>query len=253
LHEPLTVGKLMVERMPRMKKIIALLLLVGMAVPAFARYEIFLSTSPDNKLRVAITQEVLRHVGDKVFFEYPIYLVNKAGKKLFLIDKGTVPYVNETDRGTFTMDFERAKYIWAEDSRKFFIYLEVSEGEKRMILVDVAAKSAKDVTDQLAPKMAKKAARKGWKCERPVIEFAKWHKKDLAIFHLTTGCIKEGDEKARMSAYDYWSIYDTVKKKLVKDCPGCKEEDALKSLTKEPKKKKPKPTPTPEETPTYRP
>jgi hypothetical protein len=236
-----------------MKRIIALLLLVSAAAPAIARYEIFLSTSPDKHYRVAITQEVLRRVGDQVFFEYPIYVINKAGRKLFTFDKGTVPFVTETERGTFTVDKDLAVFEWNEESSRFLLTLEVSEGEKRLYLVDLKAKSSKDITDELAPKLARKVAGKGWECEKPSIELKKWHKKDLAIFKLTTGCIKLGDEKARMTGYEYWSLYDTAKKKLLKDCPGCEEDDALKYLTKEPKKKKPKPTPTPEETPTYRP
>ncbi len=235
-----------------MKKIIALLLLASVAVPALARYEIFLSTSPNNRYRVAITQEVLRRVGDKVFFEYPIYVVNKAGKKLLLVEKGTVPFVNETPRGTFTVDFDRARYDWNEDSTRLLLHLEVSEGEKRLYLVDITAKSSRDITDEIAPRMAGKATSGGRTCERPTIELVKWHKKDLAILKLTSGCLKPGNEKAKMEAYRYWSLYDTAKKKFVKDCPGCDEEKALKELTKEPKKKKPKPTPTPEDTPTYR-
>lgn len=235
-----------------MKRLIALLLLVGAAVPAFARYEVFLSTAPNNKYRVAVTQEVLRRVGDQVFFEYPIYVVNKKGARILMVEKGTVPYIQETPRGTFTVDFDRAKFEWNEDSTRFFMFLEVVEGEKRVYLVDIVAKTSRDVTDELAPKMLKKVAAQGRECERPAVSLVKWHKKDLAILKLSSPCVKRGDEKAKTTEFRYWSLYDTAKKKLVKDCPDCDEKDALKTLTKEPKKKKPKPTPTPEETPAYR-
>jgi hypothetical protein len=225
---------------------------LGATVPAFARYEIFLSTSPNNKYRVAVGQEILRRVGDQVYFEYPIYLTNKAGRKMFFIEKGTVPFVSETDRGTFTVDRGLVKFDWAADSKKCFLHLKVFEDEWRVYLVDVAGKSAKNVTSELLTlKMARKVSRKKWECQRPTIELLKWHKPDQAIFHLSTICNDPADLKNKHWGYENWILYSTTLKKVLKECPGCEKDDALKFLAKEPKKKKPKPTPTPEETPYY--
>ncbi len=236
-----------------MKKTLASLLclaaFLGSALPAFARYEIFLSTSPNNKYRVAITQEVLRRVGDQVFFEYPIYLTDKAGRKLFLMEKGSVPFVAETPRGTFTIDREFVKFDWAADSKKVFFHLKATEKEWRVYLVDIGAKKTQEITPELKPKMIQKAARKGWECERPVVELVQWLKPDQPIFRLFTVCVIPGDEKQKQWGYENWVLYDTAKKKVVKECTGCEKEKAMKVLSKEPKKKKPKPTPIPEETP----
>ncbi len=218
--------------------------------PAAALQQFYLGTSPDGQTRVVVSQRLLRRVGDKFFFEYPVSLVDKAtGGKLELYVAGPV-LVHESERGTFTYDDTAIHIEWAPSGDKLVVFYEQLEGDWQVLLVDRAERTQLNLTKALKESLLKKAGR-SLECEEPHISVFSWITPLKPVFALDTNCGKHQEDKPdmhKMEAYRQLAMYDTTKDAL-RDCVDCAQEKAIKKFSYMPK---PTPTPTPnvEETPT---
>jgi hypothetical protein len=227
--------------------VIALLL----AGTAQAGQQIYLSTSPSGKFRVVIEQVLERRVGDQVFFRYPLMVVNTRNpKRHFEIRDGGSPLVQETDKGTFKINWDSFHFDWAKDSEKFFLRLEVIEGTWNTFFVSVTNGKTQDITADLEKGLVGKADFHDWGCEQPKVELVTWTKPYLAFLKLTSICGKDKTKENPKLFYSSDSVlYDTQKEMVVSDCGDCKDEKSLKKFDKYFIASIPTPTPTPEETP----
>jgi hypothetical protein len=207
-----------------------------------ASQQFYLSTSPDGKTRVVVSQRLLRRVEDRLFFEYPVSMVNvKTGKRFELFSAGA-PLVKETPRGTFGIDVDAFKVEWAPESGDLaVVFLRTDSDTWNVSLVDRAAKSQMDLMPMLKKGLQKKAASSKLECSVPVVSVFKWLTPLKPVFTLDTECgkvLKVNKDMRKLAPLTHWVLYDS-EKKVIKDCVGCEEEKAIKLFSK-----KPKPTPT---------
>lgn len=224
---------------------------------ARAGQEVYLSTSPNERYRIYVEQDIDRRVGDRIFFRYPLMLVNvkRPDHHFWILDAGS-PLIQETDSGTFKLHWDETNptepssihFDWSPDSLKVFIHLEVIEGTWKTYFVDVNTGKATDVTADLEQYLVAKTS--DWACEAPKIKLVKWTKPDMAFFRLTSTCGKNKEKLNEDFFYQDDSVlFDTEKGKTVDDCMGCKDDKSVKAFDKYYLKSLPTPTPTPEETP----
>lgn len=236
-----------------------ILLLLGSGLPTLVRagQQVFLNTSPNNRYRIYVEQEIDRRVGDRIFFRYPISLVNvkRPGHHFWILDAGS-PLIQETERGTFKVrrdvtnpaELSSIHFDWSLDSLKVFIHLEVIRGIWKTYFVNINTGTTTDITADLEKYLVVKT--EAWDCEEPKVELVQWTKPDLAFFRLTSTCHKN-KERADVNVFFQKDsvLFDTVKGKVVSDCMGCKDDNSVKVFDKYYLKTIPTPTPTPEETP----
>jgi hypothetical protein len=230
-----------------------LVLTGAMMLPALARagQQVYLSTSPDGKYRVVVEQVIDRRVGEKIFFRYPISLVDSKTLRHFEIREGNPPLIQETDRGTFTPQWDSIQFNWSPDSQKIFINLEIIEGSWRTFFVDIKLGKALDVTEALESKLYDRIQFHGWSYESAKINLVQWVRPHLAFLKVTTACGKKKDEENKsLFAVSDSLLYDTVKQIVVSDCSDCKDPESANKFEKFLIKTQVTPTPTPEETPT---
>lgn len=238
---------------------LALLILfyAGWAGAARAGQEVYLSTSPNNRYRIYVEQDIARRVGDRIFFRYPLMLVNvrRPDHHFWILDAGS-PLIQETDTGTFKLHWDETNptepssihFDWSPDSLKVFIHLEVIEGTWKTYYVDVNTGKTMDITADLEQYLVQKTS--GWACEAPKIQLVKWTKPNMAFFRLTSTCGKNKEKLNDNFFYQTDSVlFDTEKDKTVDDCMGCKDDKSVNVFDKYYLKSLPTPTPTPEETP----
>jgi hypothetical protein len=239
--------------------LILFLLLAGFQGIARAGQQVYLTESPNGKYRVIVEQVIDRRVGDKVFFRYPLLLVNTRDSRhhFEMVDVGTT-LIHETDKGTFQLhsgpipnQWESIHFEWAKDSLKLFFRLEVIEGMWKTYFVNVSKGTTKDITADLQENMMKKVEFHDWACQQPTVEVIQWIKPHLAFLKLTSTCGKEKEKLNKDFFYLTDSVlYDTKKEEVVSHCIDCKNEKSVKVFEKFFKKTQVTPTPTPEETPT---
>ena len=230
-----------------------MVLMGAMMIPIslWADQQVYLSPSPDGKYRVVVDQVIDRRVGDRIFFRYPISLVDSKTLRHFEIREGTPPLIQETDRGTFTPHWDSVKFFWGPDNQKLFINMEILEGSWRTYFVDVKLGKTLDVTEELEKAMYDRVQFHGWSCESAKINLVDWFKPHLAFLKVVTDCGNNKDtENNRLFEISDSVLYDTVKQKVVSDCSDCKDPDSLKKFDKYFLKIQVTPTPTPDETPT---
>jgi hypothetical protein len=236
------------------------LMILGALLPtkAPAGQQVYLSTSPNERYRVYVEQVIERRIGDKVFFRYPISLVNvrKPDRHFFILDAGS-PLITETNKQTFKVKWggtdplqpSSILFDWAADSLKFFIRIEVIEGTWRTYFVDVNTGKAKDVTGDLEKTLVEEIGKED--CQQPKIEVADWTKPHLAFLKLTSFCGRSNKSLNDKHFNEEVSVlFDTDKGEVVEHCVNCKDKSAYKRFDKYYIKSIPTPTPTPEETPT---
>ncbi len=232
-------------------------LCAGLAGHARAGQEVYLSTSPNERYRIYVDQEIDHRVGDRIFFRYPLMLVNvkRPDHHFWILDAGS-PLVQENERGTFKLHWDETNptepssihFDWSPDSLKVFIHLEVLKGSWKTYYVDVNSGQSTDVTADLQQFLAAKTS--DWACEAPKVQLVKWTKPNLAFFRLTSTCGKDKEQLNDKFFYQEDSVlFDTEKAKTVDDCMGCKDDKSVKVFDKYYTKNLPTPTPTPEETP----
>lgn len=219
---------------------------------ASASQQFYLSTSPDGKTRVVVSQRLIRRVEDRLFFEYPVQMVDvKSGKRFDLFVAGA-PLVKETPRGTFGVDTEAFKAEWApQDGDLVVVSLKTDADEWTVTLVDRAAKTQTDLLPLLKAGLLKKAASSNLECVDPTVTLTQWLTPVKPVFRLDSECnkaLKEYKDKHNLRPFTHWVMYDS-EKKVVKECLNCAQEKAMELFNKKPK---PTPTPTPveESTPT---
>ena len=220
--------------------------------PLHAGQRYYLATSPDGKTRVTVSQRLLRRVGDRLFFEYPVSLMNvKTGKSVELFTAGA-PLVKENERGTFRYNMDSLKTEWASDGAHVLVFWEREEGIWTVAWVDTATGKAKNLDEEIRNGLLNLIGRRGAECQTPVVSISKWLSPLKPVFKVDTVCGKPGEEGKKdlhkMLPLEHWVMYD-AEKDVIKDCPDCAEAKAMKIFTKKPK---PTPTATPatEETPT---
>ena len=234
-----------------------LLFCVGLKGVARAGQEVYLSTSPNERYRVFVEQDIDHRVGDRIFFRYPLMLVNvrRPDHHFWILDAGS-PLIRETEKGTFKLHWDDSDptepssihFHWSPDSLKVFIDLEAIEGIWKTYYVDVNTGKTTDITADLQKYLVAKT--EGWACEQPKVELVKWTKPNLAFFRLTATCGKNKEKLNESLFYQMDSVlFDTEKAAVVDDCMGCKDEKSVKDFDKYYLKSIPTPTPTPEETP----
>lgn len=233
------------------------LLCTGLSGVARAGQEVYLSTSPNERYRIYVEQDIDHRVGDRIFFRYPMMLVNvrRPAHHFWIMDVGS-PLIQENDKGTFKLHWDETNptepssihFDWSPDSLKAFIHLEVIEGTWKTFYVDVNTGTTTDITSDLEQYLVAKTS--GWACEQPKFQLVKWTKPNLAFFRLTTTCGKNKEKLNDELFYQTDSVlFDTEKGKTVDDCMGCKDDKSVKVFDKYYIKSIPTPTPTPEETP----
>jgi hypothetical protein len=243
-----------------------LLLFSGLAKTATAGQQIYLSESPNAKYRIIIEQVIDRRVGDKVFFRYPLILVNARNpQRHFEILEAGSPLVQETEKQTFKIhwngidskDPTSIRFNWAPDSLRLFIGLEVIEGSWKTYFVDVNTGKTKDITADLEETLVGKIDSKKWDCEEPRVQFVKWVKPHLAFIKLISVCGKQRKKSnEKLFYFKDSALFDTLKGKVVNHCLDCEDEKAAAQFGGYYLKTLPTPTPrptataTPEETPT---
>lgn len=235
------------------KHLLLLLLVLGaFAQTVQAGQQIYLSESPNGRYRVLIEQAIMRRVGDRIFFRYPLILQNiKTPERQFRILDGSSPLVYETPKGTFQVRWDSARFEWSKDSLKLFIHVEVVEGTWKTFFVDVNSGKSADVTGEIEKYLVDKVDFHDWSCEHPKIEVVDWVEPNLAFLKLTSVCGKHKDKENNKLFYSVDSVlFDSVQQKVVSDCMECKDEKAAKKFHKYYLSTIPTPTPTPEETPT---
>jgi hypothetical protein len=238
-----------------------LILLVGLAIsaaffglsrPVSALQSYYLLTSPDGKTRVTVSQRLLRRVGDRMEYEYPVRLVDKKTSKTRELFTAAAPLVRENNRGIFHYNSDALKVEWAPSGDKLVVFWEKEEGVWTVLWVDRATGEQKCLDKELRTGLLKKIGRKGDECESPTVSLFKWLTPLKPVFLVNTRCgevMEEGKKDFhKMAPLEHWVMYDAAKD-LFKDCPDCAQEKAMKIFTKKPK---PTVTPTPltEETPT---
>ena len=240
------------------KVILALALSVSGWIPkAQAGQEVYLSTSPNERYRIYVEQVIERRVGDRIFFRYPVSLVNvkRPDHHFWIMDVGS-PLIQETETGTFKVrwastnptDLSSIHFDWSDDSLKCFIRLEVLEGVWKTYYVDVDTGKSKDITADLEKYLFEKT--KDWACLEPRVQLVQWTRPHLAFFHLTSVCGKSKEEMNNKLFEQKDSVlFDTELGQVVDDCMDCKDEKSIGVFDKYYVKSLPTPTPTPEETP----
>lgn len=236
-----------------------LLLLAAFPRTVRAGQQVYLSESPNGKYRVFIEQVIERRVGDRVFFRYPISLINTHNlRRHFEIRDGGSPLVKETEKGTFHIRWDGADsrepssihFTWAPDSLRLFIQLEVIEGTWRTFFVDVNSGVTTDITADLEKDLLKEVQSGGRDCQNPKWELVKWTKPTLAFLKVTSICGKEqGKSNAKLFYTTDSILFETTKGQIVSHCLDCKEAKADGLFDKYFMSTIPTPTPTPEETP----
>jgi hypothetical protein len=228
------------------------LILVCPPIAAQAGQQIYLSQSPDLKYRVVVEQVIDRRVDDRIFFRYPLSLVNaRDPKHHFEIRDGGSPLVSETEKETFKVNWPSIHFDWSKDSEKFFMQVEVVEGIWNTFFVDVNRGRTVNITADLEQGLSGKADFHDWGCQQPKVEVVSWTQPHLAFLRLTSVCGKEKNEENAKLFYQSDSIlFDTKLAKTVTDCMDCKEDKALKKFNKYFLSTLPTPTPVPEDTPT---
>jgi hypothetical protein len=219
---------------------------------ARAGQQVYLSTSPDGKYRVVVEQVIDRRVGgDHIFFRYPISLVDAKTLRHFVIREGVPPLIKESDRETFTPQWDSIKFNWAPDNQKLFINMEILEGSWRTYFVDIKLGKTLDVTADLESNLFDRIKSHGWSCQSATITPVQWIKPHLAFLKVATDCGKNTDrENNHLFTVSDSVLYDTVKQKVVSDCSDCDDPDSTKKFEKYFMKIQVTPTPTPDETPT---
>jgi len=245
--------------MKTVRGILPILLLLLSAPLAWAGQQVYLSESPNGKYRVLVEQAIDRRVGDRIFFRYPIRLVNtKNSRRHFEIRDAAPPLIKETDRGTFQVRWDGADnrepssihFHWAPDSLRFFLELEVIPGTWKTFFVDVNTGITTDITADLEKELLKRIASKGMDCERPTFEVVRWTKPHLAFLRLTSVCgKKKGVSNEKLFPVTDSILFEAQKASVAKHCLECKVEKADKAFEKYFRSTLPTPTPTPEETP----
>ncbi len=246
--------------MKRFLKAIFFLTLLFPSLKGAARagQEVYLSTSPNDRYRVYVEQVIDRRIGDRIFFRYPMSLVNvkRPGHHFWIMDVGS-PLIQETETGTFKLHWDETSptepssihFDWSPDSLKAFIHLETIPGIWKTYYVDVNTGKTTDITADLERYLVSKT--QGWDCQEPVVKLEKWTQPNLAFFRLTSTCGKKTDKINDSFFYQNDSVlFDTEKAEVVEDCMGCKDDKSVKTFDKYYVKSLPTPTPTPEETPT---
>ena len=210
-----------------------------------AGQQFYLSTSPDGHSRIVVTQRLLRRVEDKLFFEYPVSLVDvRTQSKLELFIAGA-PLVQETPRGTFAADTDAFHADWAPESGDLVVvYLKTDADTWEVSLVNRTLKSKMDLMPILKAGLLKKAASSNLECSDPKVSLFKWLTPLKPVFTLETECgknLKENRDLHKLKAMTHWVMYDS-EKDVVKDCVDCEQDKALELFNRKPK---PTPTPTP--------
>ena len=222
----------------------------AVSASAWSGQEIYLSLSPNQHYRVVVHQEVLRRVGDQVFFQYPIEVVNVRDRRHFPVQSGSSPFIQETNQGTFQVNWDSIHFDWAKESDRFFFQLEVIEGTWRTYYVDIPKAQAKDITPLLEAGIEDKISGKNWSCGTPQTQLLEWLKPDLAVFKLSSICGKDQPiPNEKYSDFNYTVLFDTTQGAVVSDCLDCKDEKASKKFYKYWQSTQVTPTPTPDETP----
>ena len=218
----------------------------------------YLSTSPNDRYRVYVEQVIDRRVGDRIFFRYPMMLVNvrRPDHHFQIMDAGT-PLIQETDRGTFKVKWDDLNptqptsihFDWAADSLKFFIRLEAIEGIWKTYFVDINSGKTTEITADLEKALVDET--KDEDCQQPQVELIQWIKPYLAFIKLTSICGASKEQINNKLFYEKASVlFDTDKGQVVSNCVNCKDPKSLKVFDKYYISTIPTPTPTPEETPT---
>jgi len=235
------------------------LLMTLWSIKAQAGQQIYLSTSPNERYRVYVEQVIDRRIGDKVFFRYPISLVNvkRQAHHFWILDAGS-PLISETDKQTFKVKWDGSDdptqpssihFDWSKDSLKFFIRLEAIEGIWKTYFVDVNSGKTKEITAEIEKALVDEV--KDEDCQQPQVELIQWTKPYLAFLKLTSLCGADKDKANDKHFLEKASVlFDTDKGEVVSNCVNCKDEKSLKVFDKYFIKSIPTPTPTPEETPT---
>jgi hypothetical protein len=215
--------------------------------PVSAGQQFYLSTSPDGQTRIVVSQRLLRRVEDKLFFEYPVSMVDvRTGSRFELFTAGA-PLVKETPRGTFTADIDAFRVEWApENGDLAVVFLKMDADSWNVSLVNRSAKTQMDLLPLLKKGLLKKASSSGLECSDPKVSVFKWLTPLKPVFTLESECNKalksdEYQEKHNLKAITHWVMYDS-EKAIIKDCVDCEQEQAIKLFSKKPK---PTPTPTP--------
>ncbi len=216
-----------------------------------AGQQVYLSQSPNNRYRIMVEQIIDRRVGEKVFFRYPISLVNSKNGRHFEIQEATTPLVRETERQTFQVHWDSIHFDWAKDSLKLFIRLEIIEGTWRTLFVDVNKGTTTDITADLEQFMVQRVDFHDWACQEPTtVQVVQWTKPYLAFLKVIDICGKDKEKENKTLFYMNDSLlFDTHLGKAVTHCADCKDEKALKVFEKYFQSTQATPTPTPEETP----
>jgi len=231
---------------------LAILLFCGFFQTASAGQEIYLSESPNAKFRVVVHQEIFRQVGEKPFFHYPITVWNLRNRRSFNIHDGGLPFIRETEKGTFTIHWESVHFDWSKDSRYFFMTLEVMPNAWKTFFGSVEKGKARDVTDELKGSLLDKISRRAWACEPAKITLDHWFNPFIAVFRVTSDCgSKRDEENNKLFKVSDWEIYDAKKQKIAKGCMECDAKEAEKKAWEyfQFTRITPTPTPVPEETP----
>ena len=238
--------------------LVLLVLLTGWTAKARAGQQVYLSTSPNERYRVLVEQVIDRRVGDRVFFRYPISLVNghRPDHHFWILDGGS-PLITETDKQTFKVKWDDSDptqpssihFDWSQDSLKFFIRLEAIEGIWKTYFVDVNSGKTSEITADLEKALVDETSSED--CQQPKVELIQWTKPHLAFIKLTSTCGADKEKLNLKLFYEKASVlFDTEKGQVVSHCVNCKDEKSLKVFDKYFIKSIPTPTPTPEETPT---
>lgn len=240
--------------------LVVLLLSAGAPRAVRAGQQVYLSESPNGKYRVFIEQVIERRVGDRIFFRYPITLVNtKNLRRHFEIRDGGSPLVQETEKGTFKIRWDGADsrepssihFYWSPDSLRFFMGLEVIQDSWKTFFVDVNTGKTTDITPDLEGNMVGKIDFHKWDCEQPRVQFVKWTEPHLAFLKLTSVCGKNrGKENEKLFFMRDSILFDTIQYKVVQHCMDCEDHQASRQFQDYFTGTIPTPTPTPEETPT---
>jgi hypothetical protein len=207
-----------------------------------ASQQFYLATSPDSKTRVVVSQRLLRRVEDRMFFEYPVSMVNVRTGDRFELFMAGAPLVAENPRGTFRVDTDAFQVEWAPEGGDLSVVSCLTDsGDWNIVLVDRAAKKQTDLMPLLKKGLQKKMGSSNKECETPKVTVAKWLTPLKPVFKLEALCgkvLKENKDMHKMTPFTHWVLFDD-EKKVVKECVGCEEEKAIKLFSK-----KPKPTPT---------
>ena len=217
-----------------------------------ASQEIYLSESPDARYRVIVHQEIFRQVGEKAFFRYPITVLNLRNRHRLHVFDASVPFIEETLKGTFKVDWDFIHFDWSKNSRIFFMRLQTMRGVWKTFFVDLGNGTARDVTDELREGILNRLHTRSWACEWSKITLDHWFNPTIAVFQVTTDCGKDKDkENNKLFRVTDFVVFDAKKQKVAKQCLDCDLQKAEKTAWKyfQTTQVTPTPTPVPEETP----